>query len=282
MPGLMMNDSRFARLAAWRNRVASRFRFDSSRTLVTYATRHGGWRRGGHGGWRGVAAAVFAAAIVVASAPLGRSAETDSDSRFDVVVYGGTSAAVTAAVQAKRMGKSVAMGSYTIDSHNVQRYITPEGHVQNEGDIGVPTRGPYQIGYQALVPKRDQCANLLVPVCVSGSHIAFGSIRMEPVFMILGQSAGTAAVLAIDREIAVQDVPYGALRERLLSDGQVLETPPGVSAQGSHGRNAGDFAGIVVDDVDAELAGTWTMSTANRNWIEDSYLRDGDTNKAVM
>ncbi len=175
----------------------------------------------------------------------------------------------------------VGMGSYTIDSHNVQRYITPEGHVQNEGDIGVPTRGPYQIGYQALVPKRDRCENLLVPVCVSSSHIAFGSIRMEPVFMILGQSAGTAAAMAIDREIAVQDVPYGALRERLLSDGQVLETPPGVSAQGSHGRNAGDFAGIVVDDIDAELVGTWTMSTANRSWVEDSYLHDGDTNKGM-
>jgi len=117
---------------------------------------------------------------------------------------------------------SVGMGSYTIDSHNVQRYITPEGAVQNEGDIGVSTGGPYAIAYGALVPKRGQVENLLVPVCVSSSHIAFGSIRMEPVFMILGQSAATAAVLAIDDKVAVQDVPYAKLRARLLQDGQVL------------------------------------------------------------
>lgn len=118
---------------------------------------------------------------------------------------------------------SVGMGSYTIDSHNVQRYVTPEGFVQNEGDIGVPTGGPYAIAYGSLVPKRGQADNLLVPVCVSSSHIAFGSIRMEPVFMILGQSAATAAALAIDAGVAVQDVPYARLRERLLEDGQILD-----------------------------------------------------------
>jgi len=121
---------------------------------------------------------------------------------------------------------SVGMGSYTIDSHNVQRYITPEGHVQNEGDIGVPLPGPYEIAYGALVPKRGQADNLLVPVCVSSSHIAFGSIRMEPVFMVLAQSAATAAAMAIDRGLAVQDVPYTDLRARLLQDGQVLESSP--------------------------------------------------------
>jgi hypothetical protein len=117
----------------------------------------------------------------------------------------------------------VGMGSYGIDSHNVQRYITPEGFVQNEGDIGVSTKGPYQISYGALVPKTGQADNLLVPVCVSSTHIAFGSIRMEPVFMILGESAATAASLAIDRGLRVQDVPYGQLRERLEQDRQVLE-----------------------------------------------------------
>ena len=119
--------------------------------------------------------------------------------------------------------ESVGMGSYGIDSHNIQRYITPEGYVQNEGDIGVSTNGPYQISYGSLVPRKGQAANLLVPVCLSSSHIAYGSIRMEPVFMILGQSAATAAVMAIEREIAVQDVPYETLRARLLADGQVLE-----------------------------------------------------------
>jgi len=122
---------------------------------------------------------------------------------------------------------SVGMGSYTIDSHNVQRHITPQGFVQNEGDIGVSTGGPYAIAYGALVPKRGQCGNLLVPVAVSASHIAYGSIRMEPVFMILGQSAATAAALAIDGGTSVQDVPYDRLRERLLADGQILDwTPP--------------------------------------------------------
>ena len=121
--------------------------------------------------------------------------------------------------------ESVGMGSYTMDSHNVQRYVTPEGHVQNEGDIGVSTNGPYQISLGSLQPKKDDCENLLVPICLSSSHIAFGSIRMEPVFMILGQSAATNACLALDRNTAVQDVPYAAVRERLLQDGQVLELP---------------------------------------------------------
>jgi hypothetical protein len=117
---------------------------------------------------------------------------------------------------------SVGMGSYGIDSHNIQRYITPEGHVQNEGDIGAGLKAPYEIAYGALTPGRGQVGNLLIPVCVSCTHIAFGSIRMEPVFMILGQSAATAAALAIDGGSTVQDVPYAKLRAQLLADGQVL------------------------------------------------------------
>ncbi|MCU0914235.1 MAG: FAD-dependent oxidoreductase [Planctomycetes bacterium] len=117
----------------------------------------------------------------------------------------------------------VGMGSYVMDSHNVQRYVTKEGFVQNEGDVGVSPRRPYQIAFGALLPKPRECSNLLVPVCVSSSHIAYGSIRMEPVFMILGQSAATAAVFAIEANGPVQQVPYNQLRERLLADGQVLE-----------------------------------------------------------
>ena len=122
--------------------------------------------------------------------------------------------------------ESVGMGSYGMDSHNVQRYITPEGYVQNEGDIGVSTKGPYAIAFGALVPKPGQADNLLVPVCVSSSHIAYGSIRMEPVFMILGQSAATAACLALDGGTTVQDVSYAQLRTRLLADKQILEAKP--------------------------------------------------------
>lgn len=123
----------------------------------------------------------------------------------------------------KPVPEPVGMGSYTLDSHNVQRYIKPDGFVQNEGDIGVHPPFPYQVAYGALIPKKEECTNLLVPVCVSSSHIAFGSIRMEPVFMILGQSAAAAAVLAIDQRIAVQDIDYSNLRKILLEAGQVLK-----------------------------------------------------------
>ena len=120
---------------------------------------------------------------------------------------------------------SVGMGSYNMDSHNVQRYIDESGHVQDEGDVQESTNGAYAISYRSLIPQRGEAANLLVPAAVSSSHIAYGSIRMEPVFMILGQSAATAAAQAIDAGVAVQDVDYAKLRERLLADKQVLEKP---------------------------------------------------------
>jgi hypothetical protein len=116
----------------------------------------------------------------------------------------------------------VGMGSYTMDSHNIQRYVTEEGFVQNEGDIGVHPHSPYQISYGSIVPKAGTCSNLLVPVCVSSSHIAYGSIRMEPVFMILGQSAAAAAVIAVEKNTTVQDVPYESLVPVLKERGQVL------------------------------------------------------------
>lgn len=118
--------------------------------------------------------------------------------------------------------QSVGMGSYGMDSHNVQRYVTEDGFVQNEGDVGVKLTEPYEIAYGSLTPKKNECTNLLVPVCVSSSHIAYGSIRMEPVFMILGQSAAVAACLAIDENVAVQDLEYDKLKEVLISKGQVL------------------------------------------------------------
>ncbi len=104
------------------------------------------------------------------------------------------------------------MGSYTMDSHNVQRYVTPEGFVQNEGDIGVKPHEPYQIDLGALMPREEECSNLLVPVCVSCSHIAFGSIRMEPVFMILGQSAGTVAALALEKRKSIHELSYEEIK----------------------------------------------------------------------
>ncbi|MDK2852833.1 MAG: hypothetical protein PWQ38_1098 [Proteiniphilum sp.] len=117
----------------------------------------------------------------------------------------------------------VGMGSYAMDSHNVQRYVTDQGYVQNEGDVGVHPEKPYKISYGSIIPKKEECTNLLVPVCVSSSHIAYGSIRMEPVFMILGQSAAAAACLAIDGKKAVQEIGYTQLKEKLLDEKQVLE-----------------------------------------------------------
>jgi hypothetical protein len=119
----------------------------------------------------------------------------------------------------------VGMGSYNMDSHNVQRYVDDKGQARNEGDIQVNPGGPYPISYRALVPKEAQCDNLLVPVCVSSSHIAYGSIRMEPVFLVLGQSAATAASHAIDSHVAVQRIDYERLARRLRADEQVLDLP---------------------------------------------------------
>ena len=126
----------------------------------------------------------------------------------------------------ERATNSVGMAAYTMDSHNVQRHVDVTGRVRNEGDVQVGGFPPFPISYDALTPKRTDCANLLVPVCLSASHIAFGSIRMEPVFMVLGQSAATAAALAMDENVPVQSVDHAALRERLLADGQVLEHSP--------------------------------------------------------
>ena len=122
----------------------------------------------------------------------------------------------------------VGLGSYQMDSHNVQRYITKNGCVQNEGNIEVSPGGPYQVSYRSMLPRRNECSNLLV--CCNGlssSHIAFGSVRMEPVFMVLGQSAATAASLSLDKGTELHDLPYTILREQLLADGQFLDVDSG-------------------------------------------------------
>lgn len=117
----------------------------------------------------------------------------------------------------------IGMAAYGMDSHHTQRYITSEGYVMNEGNVEAHVKAPYPISYRSIIPKQKECSNLLVPVCLSASHIAFGSIRMEPVFMVLGQSASVVACMAIDEGKTVQEVPYNQLSETLLSLGQVLE-----------------------------------------------------------
>ena len=116
---------------------------------------------------------------------------------------------------------AIGLAAYTMDSHNTRRFVR-DGRLWNEGDVQVGGFPPYPISYRAIVPQKSQCRNLLVPVCLSTSHIAYGSIRMEPVFMILGQSAATAAALAIDGGYDIQDVPYADLKARLIQDEQVL------------------------------------------------------------
>jgi len=120
---------------------------------------------------------------------------------------------------------SVGLAEYGMDAHNAQRYISrgPNGDAaKNEGNIQAAVPHPYPVAYRALVPKPAECTNLLVPVCLSASHVAYGSIRMEPVFMVLGQSAGAAAAIAIEGKTTVQAVPYPALKTRLLADHQNL------------------------------------------------------------
>lgn len=116
----------------------------------------------------------------------------------------------------------VARGSYGMDSHPTQLWVDADGALHADTPKWTGVGGPYGISYRAITPKTEECSNLLVPVCVSASHSAYGSIRMEPVYMMLGQASATAAVLSIDGNSTVQDVPYQVLSEQLLKDGQIL------------------------------------------------------------
>jgi hypothetical protein len=182
---------------------------------------------------------------------------------------------------------SVGLAQYTMDSHNVQRYVdrdpkTGKAVVRNEGDVQDHIPGPYPVAYRAIVPKEAEAANLLVPVSLSSSHIAFGSIRMEPVFMVLGQSAATAACQAIDAGVSVQKVPYDKLKERLLADKQMLvwtgaTKKPG-GAAGGGGIDPAKLPGLVVDDAAADLAGEWGHGQ-NGQYVGDGYAHDANTDK---
>ncbi len=169
---------------------------------------------------------------------------------------------------------SVGIGSYSMDSHNTQRYVSNDGTVQNEGDVQVSPGGPYVISYGSIVPKKTECENLLVPVAVSSSHIAYGSIRMEPVFMILGQSAATGAVMAIDEGASVQDVSFAELRKVLLKDGQVLDLPKG--SKPKRVLSVASLPGTVVDDRSAQFDGMWNISHGAAQYIEQEYRHDGN------
>lgn len=177
---------------------------------------------------------------------------------------------------------AIAVSSFPIDSHDCQRVATKRA-VINEGTI-FPVRMegrrhgyPWHVPYRAVTPQRAECENLLVPVALSATHVAYSSIRVEPTWMVLGQSTGIAAALAAKMDTSVQDLPYERLRERLLAQGQVLELPklPEVSKEGGAMSIApGSQPGIVLDDAEAELRGAWTRSSNFKPHIGTGYLHD--------
>jgi len=169
----------------------------------------------------------------------------------------------------------VAMGSFIIDSHIVQRLVDERGNVIDEGAFDAPTR-PYQIPYRSLTPKKDQCENLLVPVCCSATHIAYGTIRMEPVYMALGHASGLAAATSARDGKAVQDVDVVALRKQLLEQKQVLE----LAASKITGVPMASLKGVVMDDYEAEFEGAWVTSSFG-NSVEGSYHHDGNAGKGM-
>lgn len=180
--------------------------------------------------------------------------------------------------------RPIGFGSYQMDSHHCQRHVKVledgKAVAMNEGDIQVSPGGAYPIDFGTIIPKKAECTNLLVPVCVSSSHIAYGSIRMEPVFMILGQSAATAACMAIDGATAVQDVDYAKLFERLKADGQVVEhemNPPKMAAIPLE-----RLPGIVCDDEKAELKGDWEFNDVSSPRLGKGYRHDGGVKSGEM
>ncbi len=168
---------------------------------------------------------------------------------------------------------SIGLAAYTMDSHHVQRYVK-DGRAINEGDVQVGGFPPYPIAYRSITPKENECKNLLVPVCLSATHIAYGSIRMEPVFMVLGQSAATAAAHAIDEKTSVQRINLDKLERRLLADKQVLIwTGPTGKTTGIDPRK---LPGVVVDDTQAELTGDWLVSSAIGGYVGTGYRHDNN------
>ncbi|MFT7515916.1 MAG: hypothetical protein ACI9QL_005151 [Candidatus Omnitrophota bacterium] len=164
---------------------------------------------------------------------------------------------------------SIMISSFPIDSHDCQRVALPGGGVINEGTI-FPVRQnglgyPYQVPYRAILPQPAECDNLLVPVALSCTHVAISSLRIEATWMLLGQSAGIAAAMAVDQDVTVQDLPYNDLRTQLRAQDQVLELPLGFLP----------LTGIILDDPDAELTGAWNTSTTLTPFVGDGYRFTG-------
>ncbi len=178
----------------------------------------------------------------------------------------------------------IVVSSFPIDSHDCQRVALKDGGVINEGTI-FPVRIPgrrhgyaHHIPYRSILPKPDEATNLLVPVALSCTHVAISSIRVEPTWMILGQSAGVAAALSAKQNVAVQKLPYPALRERLLAQKQVLDLPvlPDLPPEPKSAVSIDPktLPGLVLDDAQAEIQGAWTRSAGFKPYIGIGYLHD--------
>ena len=166
---------------------------------------------------------------------------------------------------------SIGMGAFILDSHAVQRLVDKEGNVIDEGNFDVGIK-PYQIPYRCVTPRKEQCENLLVPVALSASHVTYGTIRMEPQFMIIGHSTGVAAAMALRENLAVQDVDVAALRAKLVAQKHVLELPAGA------GPLVAKLPGVALDDEAATYTGEWTMSSFG-NPLDGSSHHDNNTDK---
>jgi hypothetical protein len=180
----------------------------------------------------------------------------------------------------------IAVSSFPIDSHDCRRIALPDG-VQNEGTI-MPVRMPgrlhgyaYHVPYRAITPAAAECSNLLVPVALSATHVAYSSVRVEPTWMIIGQSAGIAAALAAKEGVTVQSLDYGRLRARLLAQRQVLDLPVLPPLPAKIARPAGPMSldpkslpGLILDDAQAELSGDWERSTNFKPHVGTGYLHD--------
>ncbi len=177
----------------------------------------------------------------------------------------------------------IAISSFPIDSHDVQRVALKGGGVINEGTI-FPVRNQklrqgyaYHVPYRSILPKPEQCDNLLVPVALSCTHVGISSLRIEGAWMVIGQGAGVAAALAAKNDVAVQKLKYAKLREQLLAQKQVLDLPKVSDPPSANGSiPAKSLPGIVLDDSQAKLTGKWSRSTNFKPHIDSGYVFSGE------
>ncbi|WP_153558784.1 FAD-dependent oxidoreductase [Roseimaritima sediminicola] len=176
----------------------------------------------------------------------------------------------------------IAISSFPIDSHDCQRIALHGGGVVNEGTIFPVRRATsnqgyaYHVPYRSILPRSEQCDNLLVPVALSCTHVGISSLRIEGAWMVIGQGAGIAAALAADQDVKVQKLDYEKLRERLLAQNQVLDLPDASDLPSASGSvSAETLPGIVLDDRQAELTGNWSRSTNFKPYIESGYIYSG-------